>query len=292
MEKMGETQTLLGSPTDGEVTPSGINAPIGFSPESREVWKDVPELVKEQIQKREREITDAMANSGESRRTHAALNELSNSYASVLAAEGVSSPMEAVEGLFRTVAELRLGSPQQTATKMAQLIQHYGIDINMLDSALAGEPTQSDEMTAMERMMDSKLAPLQEMLSNQRSAETMAAESSQNKVNEELQEFAKSADFINDVRGDMADLIDLASKQGRSMGFKEAYDKACALNPSIVKVMRDREAAARLTEENNKSEGKKAAASSIPGRSADTSGDGSPSTLRGELEKLWDSANE
>jgi len=277
---------------EGRKEPSGINAPIGFTPESREVWKDVPDVVKEQIHKREQEITEAMSNTGEYRRTHTALNELAQSYAPILAAEGAETPMAAIEGLFRTVAELRVGSPQQIATKMAQLIGHYGVDISMLDQALSGEPVQTDEMTAMERMLDNRLAPLQDMLNQQSNDRTVNDAASRDAVNTELQEFSKTAEFLQDVRMDMADLIDLASKQGRKMDFKEAYDKACALNPSVSKVIEDRKQAEILKNSGEVVDNKRNASSSIASSSGGAGAQGKPNTLRGEIEANWDAATE
>jgi len=276
---------------EGEATPSGINAPIGFSPESREKWADVPDVVKAEIQRREAEITEAMANTGEYRRTHTALEGLAQSYAPILAAEGVDTPMQAIEGLFRTVAELRVGSPQQVATKMAQMIGHYGVDITMLDQALSGQPVQTEEMTAMERMLDSRLAPIQNYMQSQGATQAQQTQASQQAVNTELQEFAKSAEFLNDVRNDMADLIDLASKQGRKMDFKEAYDKSCAMHPTISKILSERTTNETLKNNGEKVADKRNASSSL----ASSGGTGkvkskADMSLREGLEDLWDEA--
>lgn len=275
-----------------EPTPIGINAPIGFSPESREKWKDVPDLIKEQIQKREVEIEAAIANTGEFRRTHTALEKLAQSYAPILAAEGANSPMQAIEGMFRTVAELRVGSPQQVATKMAQLIGHYGVDIEMLDQALSGNPVQSTEMSAMQQMIDSRLAPIQTYMENQKNTTDQEIKSSQVAVNDELQEFSKDAEFLNDVREDMADFIDAASKQGRKMDFREAYDKACVMNVNISKIIGERKSAEALKNSGEKVTEKKNAASSLSSSSGDSSKKKESLSLRGEIEELYDAAAE
>lgn len=293
-EESGEQQDKGGAEGDGkgEAVPSGINAPIGFSPESREKWADVPELVKEQIQKRETEITEALANTGEYRRTHTALEDLAKSYAPILAAEGANTPMQAIEGLFRTVAELRVGSPQQIATKMATLIGHYGVDIGMLDQALAGQPVQSTEMSEMQKMLDSRLAPIQDYMKNQGNTARVANEASQQIVNTELQEFAKSAEFLNDVRNDMADFIDNASKQGRKMDFKEAYDKACAMHPTIGKILTERTTAEALKNSGEKETKKNNASSSLASSSGAGSGKTGDTSLRDGIAELFDAVAE
>ncbi len=267
---------------------SGINAPIGFSPESREKWKDVPGVVKEQIQKREKEIETAMRGTAEARRTHTHLSQLANSYAPILAAEGAETPIQAIEGLFKTVAELRVGSPQQTATKMAHLIKHYGVDISMLDQALAGEQVSSPEVNQMQQMLDQRLAPIQDMVNQQKQGQQQAQQQAQQQVNDELASFAEKAEFLNDVRYDMADLIDLASKQGRKMSFQEAYDKACSMNTSISKVLAERASAEALKNSGEKQASKKNASSSVRASSANTSGKTKDLSLEGEIRSIWD----
>ena len=271
---------------------TGITAPIGYSPESREKWKNVPNVVKEQIHKREQEISQAMQNTAEARRSHSAITTLANNYATVLAAEGANTPMEAIEGLFKTVAELRMGTPQSRAVKMSQLIKHYGVDINMLDQALAGEQVQSTEVTQMSQMLDERLAPLQDMLKGQQNQKQIQQQQAVTEVNTELADFSKNAEFLNDVRHDMADLIDLASKQGRKMGFKEAYDKACAIHPSISKVVSDRATAETLKNSGKRKASKKNASSSLRSGGGSGGADKKPSSLRGEIESLWDSYSE
>tara|TARA_R110000737_G_scaffold60697_3_gene87510 strand:- start:939 stop:1991 length:1053 start_codon:yes stop_codon:yes gene_type:complete len=282
----------VGTPSDG--VPPGINAPIGFSVESREHWKDVPQSVKQEIQKREQQITESMANTADARRTHSTVNDLANRYATILAAEGADNPMQAIEGLFRTVSELRVGSPQQVATKMANLIQHYGVDINMLDGALSGQPVESNEATEIQKMLDAKLAPFQELLSNQQTSARDSEQASLAAVNTELQAFADSpeAEFLNDVRHDMADLIDLASKRGQKLSFKEAYDKSCALNPSIAGVLAKRASDAALKNSGERLAAKKNVSSSLRASAATTNSSNSPQDLRGEISALWDSAAE
>ena len=293
-DKAAGDEGELADDGEGEAVPSGINAPIGFSPESREKWKDVPDLVKEQIQKRESEINEAIANTGEYRRTHTALTDLAKSYAPIMAAEGADTPMQAIEGLFRTVAELRVGSPQQRATKMANLIGHYGVDISMLDAALAGAPMPNAEMTALEQMLDQRLAPVNEFLNTQHTTQQNVMENNKAAVTAELKEFSKSAEFLNDVRNDMADLIDLASNRDYKMPFKEAYDKACALHPSVSKIIAERAKNETLVNSGKAAQDKVNASSSIrsgSGKAAAVSTNSSGS-LSDDLNSAWDSFGE
>ena len=49
-------------------------------------------------------------------------------------------------------------------------------------------------------------------------------------------------EFYNDVRSDMADLLDMAANRGRQMSMQDAYNTACAAHPQISKVMAGRQA--------------------------------------------------
>lgn len=291
--KAGEGETETESIGNDNKRKDGINAPIGFTPESREQWKDVPETVKADIQKREKEITAAMSHSAESRRTHDHMTKLGESYATVLAAEGVDTPIKAVESLFRTVAELRMGTPQQTATKMAGLIKHYNIDIGILDSVLSGDMSaQNTDDSRLAKILDDRLAPVQDLLRTNAAREKATAAAAQAAVNDELKKFAGKAEFLNDVRDDMADLIDLASKRGHKMGFDEAYKKACAMHPTISGIMEKRVKDEALKNSGEKLKGKRNAASSIRQSTGSVDSKSKTLSLRGEISSAWDAQTE
>jgi len=279
-----EDEGLEGEEQEDEDAGSTVDlseVPISYSLEAREAWAQVPEVVRSEVTRREKEMAEAMANTGEYRRTHTELTNLAQSYAPILAAEGVDTPMEAVQGLFQTVAELRLGTPQQKAAKMAALIGHYGIDIPTLDAALAGEPVIDPQVSAIQQMLDQRLQPFQQLLETQ----SHGTHQAQAQVNQELQDFAKNAEFLNYVREDMADLIEMRSRRGIAMTFAEAYETCCNANPQIAKIISQR---AEQAAEKARAK-KKAASRSVrsrpgePGKSPAHSGN----SLRADLEEAW-----
>jgi len=266
---------------------SEIKPPIAYDLESREAWKDVPASVKQQIHAREVHMAEAMRDTAQYRKTHESLNKLTESYASIMAAEGTNDPMEAISGLFQTVAELRIGTPQQVATKMANLIDHYGVDISMLDSALAGQPVQSTEMNQMERMLEDKLRPFQDMVSHQNTTQKAVQDKIKSDVDSELKDFSDKAEYLDIVRNDMADLIDMASKRNRKVGFQEAYDKACAMHPEISSILNKRTENEKLKNSGESFKNKSNAASSLNSRSGAVAS-GGEKTLREEIVQAWD----
>ncbi len=269
-----------------------LKPPVGYGPESRELWKDVPQKVKAEIHKREVELATTMQNTAAERRTAKDLNQLGQNYAAILAAEGAESPLQAAQGLFQTVAELRMGTPQQKAAKMVQLIDHYGISVQDLDNALVGSgqaAAAQDPNANLQNMINQAVAPLyQQRDQEQQYQQQQAAQS----VNTELQEFAKTAPYLNDVRQPMANLIDAAAQQGRKMSFKEAYDACCAANPEISGIIQRKAQEAQLQSAGKVTAIKKNAASSLSSRPGHSVSNNANLSLRGELEELFDQSSQ
>ncbi|MCP4450103.1 MAG: hypothetical protein GY809_01470, partial [Planctomycetes bacterium] len=175
-------------------------------------------------------------------------------------------------GLFNTVAQLRMGSQAQKAEAVAGLIQHYGIDISTLDNVLVGNQTEAPN-AEMERMLDQRMAPVNQLMQQLQQVEQQKNQQTQNEAAQTIKNFAPSAEFLDDVRGDMADLIDLAAKRGQSMTIEQAYEKACQLNPQVSEVLEQRKAQEALTGRTASLQGKALASSSLNGRRG-----GAPST--------------
>ena len=259
-----ESQDTL-EPAKSE-TPVGedLKAPIGFSPEAREEWGATPEKVKQQIIKREQEVAKAMQGTAEARRTADAVNGFVGNYQQVLAAEGAGNAMEALQGIVETVSVLRMGSPQQKAQAMASLVGHYGVDLNTLDSAIASTIT-GEEMAApeqggnadIERMIEERMAPVNQLMNGVTQFQQQQQQRSQQATQQNIQQFAADPanEFFEDVKQDMADMFDLATKRGMKIDLKTAYDKAVALHPEISGVVSKRLAAQTITQKRNASSG-------------------------------------
>jgi len=278
------------------VAKSNHKVPAGWDAKSREHWDKIPEEVQAQIAAREDEVARTIHGTLDARKTHEFLSNLSSNYAPVLAAEGVSSPVEAIEGLFKTVSVLRLGSPQQKASQLADIIGTYGIDIGMLDSALSGQGFTNDPNGAgnanMEHLIDQKMAPINEVLQRIGQVEQNNASNRQGVADQEVVDFAKDAEFLNDVRSDMADLLDMASARGQDMTLKEAYDKCCAMRPEIQSVLSDRSANQELLDGKERAAKKLNAGSSIRGAGGNSSGKGGDMSLRDQISSIWNDYEE
>jgi hypothetical protein len=214
--------------------------PESWNPTAREEWTKLPDAVKQQVAKRESEINKALNEGAEHRKTGAAFQGVADKYAQIFAAEGAPDPITGIEELIKTVTTLRMGSAQQKVAKVAGFIQEYSIDISMLDDALSGKvaaPTADDPIA---KMLNERLKPMDDMLEkmnqNQRSAQFQR---NQDAISE-VATFRDGKEFYDDVKNDMADMVEMAEKRGITMPLQEAYDKACALNPEISGVLSKR----------------------------------------------------
>jgi hypothetical protein len=273
--KAGVTDAAAGDdttrrPSDDEQSAGSIEkAPEAWQPAAREGWKDLPESVRTQIHKREGEINKALMDGSDNRKQGEKFNDIAGRYAQVIAAEGVSDPITGFEEMMKVMAQLRMGTPAQKAQKIAQFIGGYGVDVEMLDDILSGQPAPGGNGATPpagdpnRQYIDQQLGPVHELLGR------LNATEKQNNLNRnqaymaEVVKFKAENEFYTDVQHDMADLCEMAGNRGYDMPLAEAYSKACAMNPEISKVMTERTETARLADGSKTLLSKRNASSSL-----------------------------
>lgn len=265
---------------------NSMKAPLDWSPKEREDWSRIPRHLQEKITAREKHINEVMQTTADARRTHADMERLSATYGAAM--QGViagDTPMQAVENLMSTVAGLRMGTPIQKAQIVADLVNVFGVDVGALDTALSGQmPDPNDQTAVLERMLEERLAPLQQYFGNAQTQEQQRTAQLQTAAMDEVKTFAKDAEFLNDVRMEMADLIDMAAKRGVGLTLQEAYDKACMLNPEVSSIIRQRQ----QQQHQQTMQQKRKAASSVTGQQVGAGGGGTPASLRDSIASAWD----
>lgn len=288
-----------GTETQAGAEPAAAEAakpPIDWDAGLREQWGELPDGVRKKIADREQQMAQTMQGTAQARQIAQQVGNIANQFGSVMAAEGVQNPLQMFQGVMQTVAELRMGSPQQKAQKMAQLFNTYGVDLKELDRALSsqisGKPAEGAAPSVdpgLEQLLDQRLAPVNQFLQQQQHYQQQQQLAGQQSAQAEVNEFAANGgEFLNDVRHDVADLMDLATRQGREMSLQEAYDKACAMNPQIAGVLAQRKEQEALTQANQNVSRKRAAASSLgPANLGGNSGANNES-LSGALNAAWD----
>ena len=289
--KPGADEEKSGADEEKSGVSDTVKAPQSWSPKLREDFAKLPESVQAQINKRETEMSTFLNEGAESRKFGERMNQTLQPFQSLLAAHGQNDPIQAVQGLMQTAATLQMGTPQQKAEKLAQMVEHYGIDIQALDNALSGNPQVNTEQSNLEKMLEQKLAPMNNFMNSVQQNQHSSQQQTQQTAQTEVNTFEQKAEFINDVRNDMADLLDMAASRGQEMSLQQAYDKACAINPEISAVISQRSSDDLIKGNRQNNTNKRYAASSIKGSQVGINTGNSDDSIMGALNQAWDDQN-
>ena len=269
-----------------EAAPTYDKAPASWKPGAREAWGALAPEVRAEIHRRESETAQVLERTATARRVYEHMSELQNKYAPALQAEGVDV-MQATENLMGMAATMRFGTPLEKARTAAQIIQTYGVDILALDQLLSQAPQQPqpDPQQAVPR--DPRVDQLFQRLEQ---AQRQRIEETERAAAEEVENFGRDKEFFEDVREDMADMLEVAAKRGLELSLEDAYTRACQLQPEIRKVLDARAAAAQAGTRKGSTQRARKAASSVHGKPAAAPSTSGPDTLRAAIENAIDEA--
>lgn len=257
-------------------------APASWTPTAKEEWSKLPPTIQQEVTRREAEITRTLNATSEARKGYETFRQITGPFEHLMRMEG-ASPFQAVDNLVKTAAHLRLGTQVQKSQIIQNIINQYGVDIPTLDQVLSGQPAQDPVQSQIQQQLQQQMAPVQKFMQNFQQREQQHTQEVNMQASQSVAEFGKNRDFFNDVKLDMADLLDMAANRSRPMTLDDAYAQACQLNPEIKKIMDQRTAAALASTQTRGLAGKKAAASSVTGQPSGNSA-GSSDTLRGAIQ--------
>lgn len=168
---------------------------------------------------------------------------------------------------------LQNGSPEEKAQIFLENAQHYGIDL----TALVGQ--QSQQPTDYSSRMLSDLQREITSLKQERALE------SRQKYQSEIESFSKDKAYFEDLRKDMANLLN----SGMAKDLNEAYEKASRLNGDVFqKIQAEQKLKAekqKISEAKVKAEKAKKASVSVFGRPGITSSTKPNGSLRSMIEE-------
>lgn len=230
-------------------------APASWSPEVRQHWQALPPDVRQEVFKREREIQQTLQDSAEARRTVDSFQRVIAPYEAYIRAEN-SNPLQAVDNLMATAVRLRTANAPELADMVAGIVQQFGLGrfgqtfIEQLDGALAsklGGAQPAPGMTApapqLQQALQQELAPIRQFMSQIEQVKYQREQESVRQATESVEQFIQQAEFGQDVREEMADILEVAARRGRDMTLEQAYNQAVRLHPSIGKIVSQREQA-------------------------------------------------
>lgn len=270
-----------GAAPEGDSPNAG--SPVSWSATAREQWKDIPKEAQEYIKQRETEMAQGMQKNAEQANRATQMDRTLQPYQQYLAMNG--GPGATIQNLLQTGAGLQMGTPQQKVQIVANLINQFGIDIASLDNLITGGAATPEvaQTSQMEAMINQRLAPMQQQLAQYQQRDQQMQQGVQQEAGSDVTTFAQDAknEFYNDVRGDMADILDMSANRGINLSLKQAYDKACQLNPEIGRIIQSREQARQLAT-------KRRAAASVSGTMGGPGASATPESMRGTIEAAWD----
>lgn len=264
-----------------------LAAPIGWKAGAREHWKTIPRAAQEEIVRREKETAQTLRQSSQARQLAQDFQTTINPFLPLIQAQN-SNPLQAVKNLMTTAAGLSVGTPLQKAQIVREIIQNYGIDINTLDQVLSGQAVQQQGSQQNQMAPPPWATPLFNFMNGVQQQRTQREQQIVAEAEAETEAFASKHEFFEDVRDEMADLMEVAAKRGVILSMDDAYKRAISMNPDIASVVNQREAARRSQSSNIQRN--RNAASSISGapRNGPTGAKSGEDSRRAAIEEAWD----
>lgn len=216
-------------------------APQSWRPASKVKWNTVDPELRQEIVKREREITRALGETAEARQFHGRFNEVMTPYKERIAAVK-ADPLAIFGELLQSDHILTTADPTSKAEYLADLIQYYKVDIQALDKALAGSAAAApaQDTTHIQQIIAQELAPVKTWLQSQTEADQRkAAEAQQRQAEENRATIAAMASdsvkypHFDHLRDEMADIVEYSAKKGIYLTLDQAYTRAIAMNPEL-----------------------------------------------------------
>jgi hypothetical protein len=269
-------------------------APASWKKEAKGEWAALPLHVRQEVYRREMEVDRVLKEAAPVREQ---LNQFQQTIAPYMArvqAFGVT-PVQAMQELFKADHILATSSKEQRAAHMAKLIADYDVDVVALDAAIVARrqgqqqaQPQGFDPNYVNQLVQQKLNQALAPIFQERQQAEQAQQAQVTQTVEQMSLDPKYP-YFDDVREEMADLIEVAAKRGRALSLDEAYHTAVSLNPNAVEQQSRQAQISQANAQHQQAQRAKVAASSINGAPAaggsqQFSGDGS---LRGAIEAAF-----
>lgn len=210
--------------------------PSSLSPAAREAWKDTPQAIREAIAKRETDMQAGVDKIKPEAERAKAMDEVLSPYQQLFNANGGNATQTIQQGL-NIMATLQMGDKNTAAQMVAQAINQFGVPLESINQFLGGEQPQAQAQP--------QLAPQDVQQIVQQQFQQYQQHQGQAQATSEVQSFSedKGNEFYNDVKMDMADILEMSANRGEPLTMQQAYDRACQMNPEIQSIMLARQSA-------------------------------------------------
>lgn len=274
-----------------------LRAPASWKPGAREHWSKLPVEVQQEVSRREAETAKTVHESARAREALTHVQQVIAPFAQNIAASGVDA-LTVMSNLFNADNMLRHGSTSEKAGVIANIIKSYGVDLQTLDALLAGQQPASDPASQMadrlRREMREQLQPVMSFVNSlQGRREAELGRINQNAATD-VQSFGAENEFFEDVRVDMADIIDMYTQRGVSISLQDAYEKAIKINPHVSEIIAKRAESERANAAAQAAQRARRTAVSLSSAPAPAGAAPGPASddRRGAIEAAWESGSQ
>jgi hypothetical protein len=270
---------------------AAMAAPASWRAEAKEHWNSAPEAVRAEAMRRESDFNRAWQESAPVRQLGSEIQKVLAPYQEMIERAG-SNPLQAISGLLDTRARLESADPMTRAQMGAMIVKEFGIDIALLDSALAGLPIPKPSadpsiMHEVNRLVEQKIAPVQQIAKTFEQYQRQVQEKREAAAMAEVEAFSRGREHMgnDDILETMADLIDVAGKRKFPITMEQAYEQACRLHPEIGKVMIARSTSSSALQLKQAAQRSRSAAVSVSGSPSGIASEQTPADdIRSHLE--------
>lgn len=206
----------------GTAAPTGTpaeRAPASWKAEEKAAWNTVSPIARAAIMRREAETQRVLSVSADARRHQGEFQQAIAPFMPLMEHHGIA-PIPAITSLLQMRAALEVGTKEQKAQLVSNLVRQFGVDIEALDGFLAGSHGQRPEQPAprFDPRSVPEFAPLFQL------AEQFTAAQSA-KLDKQF-ETVETLPHYEAVRQDMADLLETYAARGKILTLEQAYNIA------------------------------------------------------------------
>ena len=292
----GDSEPVLSGDEPPAVEPPSGDAdskpPVSLPAAAREAWKDTPKAMQDAIGLRETQFAQGIQKYAEGFQRSQAMDKALQPFQQYFAMNG-NQPAQSIGLLLQTASALQMGNPTQQAQTVADLIKQFGVSVEVLDKLLIGEAPPEPPPGApgavgnpyIQQQVAQAVAPYQQFMQQHQQRVQQDEQQVQQEAGNDVTTFGQDTtnEFYNDVRADMADILDMGANRGMQLSLKEAYDRACMLNPEIQRILQSRATQASLANKGR-------AASSVRGNMGGPGSTAPADSMRGSINDAWDNA--
>lgn len=270
-------------------------APLSWDEKSKAAWTKLPQEVREQVAKREIEVQRALTYSAGARKFAEDFQKTVQPFAHLIQARG-STPLRAVHNLMNTAAGLTVGTPQQKADIVAEIIVNYGLDTELLDSTLA-KALENKGKNVQEQIpphLMQALRPVFDAANKLKEREEQAQTEAQANAAEAVETMASDPKypFFNELREEIAEILEVAMNRGRKITMVKAYEMAVNQSDKHRDAMAQRRAASSVQQAARTLAAARNRKSATTGAPSSASQSKAPPTTRREaIERAWEEAS-